>query len=84
MGIHQPDRWEFVDGQRVQLEPSTQARSLLIADIVAILRPAVRGTGMRVLINFRVRVGDEVRYPTVVIDAGGTSQTQPSHRGHTQ
>ncbi|UWU29132.1 Uma2 family endonuclease [Rhizobium sp. WSM1274] len=68
--VQQPGRYEFLDGQPVPLEGSTQGRSLLISDIAAILRPTVRGTGMRVLINFRVRVGDEVRYPAVVIDAG--------------
>jgi len=66
----QPERYEFVGNRPVPLEPSTQARSLLIGDIVALLRPAVRDTGMRVLINIRVQCGGEVRYPAVVIDAG--------------
>ncbi|MBY3363727.1 Uma2 family endonuclease [Rhizobium laguerreae] len=78
----QPVRYEFVDSRPVPLESSTQARSSLIVDIVTLLRPAVRETGMRVLINIRVPVGDEVRYPAVVIDAGpyfpsATEPTQP-------
>lgn len=68
----QPERFEFVAGEPVSVEPSTQARSLLIVDIVSILKPALKGTGMRVLINFRVPLPSirEVRYPAVVIDAG--------------
>ncbi|TAY50918.1 Uma2 family endonuclease [Rhizobium leguminosarum] len=69
-------RYEFLSGQPVPVPPSTQARSLLISDIVSILRPAVRGTGLR------VRCGSEVRYPAVVIDTGpyvatATEPTQP-------
>ncbi|MGO4569051.1 hypothetical protein AB4Z52_29390 [Rhizobium sp. 2YAF20] len=76
----QPDRFEFVGDQPLLLEPSTQARSLLIGDIVAILRPAVRGTGMRILPGIRVVVGREVRYPAVVVDAGPylPEATEPS------
>ncbi|MGX9991633.1 hypothetical protein ACS4RR_021120 [Rhizobium sp. Z1P35] len=76
----QPVRYEFVDSRPVPLESSTQARSLLISDIVSILRPAVRGTGLRVLANFRVRCGSEVRYPAVVIDSGPyiPDATEPS------
>ncbi|NEK19867.1 Uma2 family endonuclease [Rhizobium leguminosarum] len=76
----QPNRYEFIDGGPVQLEPSTQARSLLIVDIVSLLRPAVRGTTLRVLSNFRIRYADEVRYPAVVIDSGPyiPDATEPS------
>lgn len=78
----QPDRFEFLAGNPVPLARSTQARSLLITDIIALLRPAVRGTGLRVLANFRIKCGGEVRYPAVVIDAGpyvpsATEPTQP-------
>ncbi|MBY5407412.1 hypothetical protein HFO98_02815 [Rhizobium leguminosarum] len=78
----QEHRYEFLSGQPVPVPASTQARSLLISDIVSILRPAVRGTGLRVLANFRVRCGSEVRYPAVVIDTGpyvatATEPTQP-------
>jgi hypothetical protein len=76
----QPNRYEFLDGLPVPLEPSTQARSLMISDIVAVLRPATRGTGMRVLVNFRIQYAEEVRYPAVVIDAGPyvPDATEPS------
>ncbi|NKM65279.1 hypothetical protein GFL58_30650 [Rhizobium leguminosarum bv. viciae] len=78
----QPDRWEFIGGQPVPVAQSTHARSLLIADIVAILRPAVRGTVLRVLPNFRIRYANEIRYPAVMVDAGpyvpsATEPTQP-------
>jgi hypothetical protein len=66
----QPERYEFIEGQPVAVESSTQARSLLITDIVSLLRPAVRGTGLRVLTNVRVQCGSDVRYPAVVIDSG--------------
>ncbi|MBX5152587.1 hypothetical protein HJB78_16575 [Rhizobium lentis] len=66
----QTGRFEFLAGQRVPVKPSTQARSLLITDIVSLLKPALRGTSMRVLTNFRVRCGDDVRYPAVIVDAG--------------
>ncbi|WP_086156287.1 Uma2 family endonuclease [Rhizobium sp. Kim5] len=66
----QPLRFEFLDGQPLPVEPSTQARSVLISDIVSLLRPAVRGTGLRVLSNFRIRHADDVRYPAVIIDGG--------------
>ncbi|MGO6676468.1 Uma2 family endonuclease [Rhizobium leguminosarum] len=80
----QPDRYEFLDGQPVPLEPSTQARSSLIVDIVSLLKPALRDTGMRVLINIRVPLPliQECRYPAIVVDSGpyastATEPTQP-------
>ncbi|MGO8034936.1 Uma2 family endonuclease [Rhizobium leguminosarum] len=77
---HQPDRYELIGGQPVSVEPSTQAHSLLITDIVSLLRPAVRGIGLRVLINVRVTLGDDIRYPAVVIDDGPfvADATRPS------
>ncbi|WP_182563974.1 Uma2 family endonuclease [Rhizobium leguminosarum] len=66
----QPLRFEFLDGQPVPVEPSTQAQSVLISDIVSLLRPAVRATGLRVLSNFRIRYANDVRYPAVIIDGG--------------
>lgn len=80
----QPERYEYIDGQPVPLPGSTQQRTALKTDILAALHAKCRGTGYRVYPSIRIVLPSiqEVRYPSIVVDAGlfdpdATEPTKP-------
>ena len=78
----QPEQYEYIDGQPVLVSGSTQQRAALKADILAALHAKFRGTGCRVYSSIRIVLPSiqEVRYPSLVVDAGlfDPDATEPS------
>lgn len=68
----QPARWELIDGRPVMMTGGTQAHWLIAGNIVATLRPLLRGSPCRAGgSDLRVVTGNgNVRYPDAVIDCG--------------
>ena len=69
----QAERYEFVDHQAVMMAGGTQAHALIATNLIALLRPRLRGSGCRPM-GPDVRVPTpgtgNSRYPDVTIDCG--------------
>jgi hypothetical protein len=78
----QPERYEYIDDQPVLMTGSTQQRAALKADILTALHALCRGTGYRVYSSIHIVLPSiqEVRYPSIVVDAGPyiPDATEPS------
>ena len=68
----QPGRWALIDGRPVMMTGGTQAHWLVATNIVAALRPALRGSPCRPGgSDLRIVTGNgNVRYPDALIDCG--------------
>ena len=69
----QAERYEFVDHQAVMMAGGTQAHGLITSNLIALLRPLLRGSGCRPMgPDMRVPTPGtgNSRYPDVTIDCG--------------
>ena len=75
----QPQRWELIDGRPRLMTGGTQAHWLIAGNIVAALRPRLRGSPCRAGgSDLRVVTGNgNVRYPDAMIDCGALRPDSP-------
>lgn len=69
----QAERYEFVDGQPVMMSGGTQAHALIAVNLIAALRPLLRGSPCRPGgsdLRIPVPATGRSRYPDVTIDCG--------------
>jgi Uma2 family endonuclease len=69
----QGERYEFVGGRAVMMAGGTQAHALIAANIVALLRPLLRGSGCRPAgsdLRVSIPATGNARYPDATIDCG--------------
>jgi Uma2 family endonuclease len=69
----QDERYEFVDGQLVMMTGGTQAHALIASNLIALLRPMLRGTPCRPSgsdLRIPIPATGNSRYPDVTIDCG--------------
>lgn len=69
----QPERWEFVDGQLRMMAGGTIDHAQIAANIIAALRPRLRGSGCRAFgsdLKLLVRATGRSFYPDVMVRCG--------------